>query len=74
MDRHFTASGGSIHLEGDHDRRDDLVADLGSLLHVTDSDMDGVPGSALDFIGLVHDLLDEEACVEALLFCIVEVN
>ena len=74
MDLHLAASVGSVHLEGDHDRRDDLVADLGSLLHVTDSDMDSVPGSALDLIGRVHDLLDEEAGVEALLFCIVEVD
>ena len=74
MDRHFAASGGSIHLEGNHDRRNDLVADLGSLLHVTDSDVDGIPGSALDLIGLIHDLLHEEASVEALLICIIEVD
>ena len=74
MDFHFAASVGSVHLKGDHDRRDDLVADLRSLLHVADSDVDGIPSSALDLVGRVHDLLDEEAGVEALLFCIVEVN
>ena len=74
MDFHFAASVRSVHLKGDHDCRDDLVADLRSFLHVTDSDVDGVPGSALDLIGWVHDLLDEEAGVESLLFCIVEVN
>ena len=74
MNFHFAASVGSVHLKGDHDCRDDLVADLRSLLHVTDSDMDGVPGSALDLIGLIHDLLHEEASVEALLICIVEVD
>ena len=74
MDRHFTASGWSIHLEGDHDRRDDLVADFRSLFHVTDSDVNGIPGSALDLVGRVHDLLHEEAGVEALLICIVEVD
>ena len=74
MDRHFAASGGSFHLEGDHDRRDDLVADLRSFLHVADSDVDGIPSSALDLVSRVHDLLDEEAGVKALLFCIVEVN
>lgn len=74
MDFHFAASVGPVHLKGDHDCRDDLVADLRSFLHVADSDMNGVPGSALDLIGRVHDLLNEEAGVEALLFCIVEVN
>ena len=74
MDRHLAARVGSIHLERDHDRGDDLVTDLGSFLHVTDSNMDGVPSPTLDLVGLIHILLDEEAGVEALLFCIVEVN
>ena len=72
MDLHLAATIWSIHLERDHDRRDDFVL---ALLHVADSDMNGVPGSAFDIIGLVHDLLDKEAGIESLLlFCIVEVD
>ena len=74
VDLHLTAGVGSEHLEGDHDRRDDLVADLGGLLHVTGDDMDGVPSAALDLVGRVHDLLHEEASVEALRVCVVEVD
>ena len=58
MNLHLAARVRSIHLEGNHDRRNDLVADFGGFFHVADSDMNSVPCPTLDLIGLVHDFLD----------------
>ena len=61
-------------LHGDHHGGDDLVADLGHLLHIADDNMDGVPRSRLDIIARVHLFLDKIASIEALLLCVVEVD
>ena len=64
----------SDHVQGDHDRGDDFVADLRGFLHVAGNDVDGVPGAALDISSGVHLLLDEEAGIESLLVRVVEIN
>jgi len=63
-----------LHLEGDHDRRDDLVADLGGILHVASNDMNCVPSSGLSLSRLIHDLLNQETGIETLRVVVVDVN
>ena len=51
----------SLHLEGDHDRGDDFVGALGSLLHTATDNVDSVPGAGLDLSGRVHHFLHQPA-------------
>ena len=51
----------SLHLKGDHDRGDDFVGALGSLLHTAADNVDCVPGAGLDLRGRVHHLLHQPA-------------
>ena len=51
VDLHVSDRVRFLHGEGDHDGRDDLVADFRGLFHVAGNDVDGVPGAALDLIG-----------------------
>ena len=71
---HLANAVGLDEVKGDHDRGDDLVADFGGLLHVAGNNMDSVPSAALHLSSRVHDLLHEEAGVEAIAIRVVEVD
>ena len=54
-----------LHLEGDHDRGDDFVGALWSLLHTAADNVNCVPGARLDLSCWVHSLLHQPARVES---------
>ena len=74
MNLELTDTVWTLHLERDHDSRDDLVCAFGGLFHVAGNNVYGVPGATLHLIRRVHDFLHEPARVEALRICVIDVN
>ena len=74
MQRHRANTVHLLHIQRDHDRRDDLVADFWLIFHGADNDVYGVPSATLHSRSLVHLFLDEEASIEALRFCVIKVD
>ena len=74
MDLELTDAIRTLHLERDHDSRDDLVCAFGGLLHVAGNNVYGVPSATLHLIRRVHDFLHEPARVEALRIRVIEVD
>ena len=62
----------SIHCN--HHCRNDSVAHFWSFLHVACNHVDGIPVALLNVCLTSQGLLDEEACVESLSICIIEVD
>jgi len=74
MNLHWADAVRLLHFKRDHHSWDDLILHLRELLHVTDHNVDSIPGPALNLSCGVHDLLDQEASIEALSVSIIEVD
>lgn len=74
VDLHLSNTVWLSQLQGDHHSGDDLVADLGRVLHVARDDVDGVPSTRLNSGVRFHVLLDKEARIEATAVSVVEVD